>query len=113
MTDESMAHELAIWCINDAHLYRSMAKSIIQNYAVKMVKGIYDPKKAVIGWINLVEEGLRTYKKKYPGYYRIDKATKTHAAKMIEEHYKKELQEKALELYDLKKKGKAWQRRTD
>jgi hypothetical protein len=78
-----------------------------------MVKGVYDPKKALIGWVNLVEEGLQGYKKKFPGYSRVDKSTKIHAAKMIEEHYKKELQEKSLELYDLKKKGKAWQRRTD
>jgi len=119
MTDKKLGHtlayQLALWCINDAQLYRSMAKSIIYNYAVKMVKGIYDPKKAIVGWVNLVEEGLRTFRTKNTKYLytRVDKETKVTAARIIEEYYKNELEEKALQLYDLKKKGKAWQRRPD
>ena len=110
MTDQAMAHELYIWCVNDGLLYRQMAQPIIKNYAIRKVKGIYDPKRAVVGWTNLVEEGLSRYKKRFPGYYRIDKATKVAAAKMIETHYRNELEDKAVELFDLKKKGKAWQR---
>jgi hypothetical protein len=110
MTDQATAHELYIWCVNDVQLYRQMAQSIIKNYAIRKVKGIYDPKRAIVGWTNLVEEGLSRYKKRFPGYYRIDKATKVAAAKQIENHYREELEEMTAKLTDLKKKGKAWQR---
>lgn len=110
MTNQQMANELALWCVNNVQLYRQMTQPTIKNYAIKKVKGIYDPKRAVVGWMNLIEEGLKLYKKKYPGYYRIDKATKSAAAKMVADHYRNELEDKAVELYDLKKSGKAWQR---
>jgi hypothetical protein len=110
MTDQEMAKELALWCINDGLLYRQTTQSIIKNYAIKKVKGIYDPKRAIVRWLTLVEEELVRYKKKFPGYYRIDKTTKVAAAKMVENYYRNELEDKAVELYDLKKAGKAWQR---
>jgi hypothetical protein len=112
LTREPTAQELAFWCINDAQLYHSMTKSIIHNNAVKIVKKIYDQKKAVISWISLVEEGISNQKVKYPGNYQVDKSIKTRAAKIVQIHYQNELEKKARELYEFKIQGKDWQRRT-
>lgn len=111
MTDRHFAEELYLYTVNDAGLYRSMAQPIIHNYAIKRIKGIYDPAKAITGWVNLVEEGLKEYKKEFPGYYRVDKGTKLLAAKAIGNHYEEEIQTKVKKLTVLKKTGKAWKQR--
>lgn len=114
MVNQRIGDELALYILHDRKLYDQKATPIIKLYAIKYVKGIYDPKKALVGWMSLVDEGWSKFKKEYPGYYPpLDKATKILVAKYLESHYDDEIQDKALKMYDLKKAGKAWQRGTD
>jgi hypothetical protein len=111
MTDKPFAEDLYLFIANDGQLYRSMAQSIIHAYAVRKIKGTYDPEKAVQGWVNLVEEGLAKYKKKFPGFYKVDKGTKLVVAKALGNRYAEELNERVKKLTALKNAGKSWQRR--
>lgn len=111
MADKDMALEFAWFIENDGQLYRSQTQSIIHNYAIKKIKGIYDAKRAITGWLNLVENGIRKYKKEFPGYYKIDKGTKILVAKHLAMTYAEEIAMKVKKMRTLKKAGKPWQRR--
>lgn len=114
MADEPRAWELYLYIKKDGQLYRQMTQSIIHNYAIKKIKGTYDPQKAIKGWVNLVEEGLARYKKEYRGYEvvrTVDMGTKILAAKHLADAYAEELANKVKQLRALKATGKVWQRR--
>jgi hypothetical protein len=110
MTDKVFAQELYLFITNDGLLYRQMGQSIIKNYAIKKVKGEYDAELAIKGWLNMVEAGLRKYKTKFPGYYKVDKETKIFIARGLGKHYEEEILLMVKKLTVLKKAGKAWQR---
>jgi len=111
MVDKPMAWELYLFIENDGQLYRSQTQSIIHNYAIRKIKGIYDAKRAITGWLNLVENGIRKYKKEFPGYYNIGKETKILVAKHLANAYAEEIAMKVRKMKTLKKSGKPWQRR--
>lgn len=81
--DEPLARELAITIENDGNLYRQMYEPIAKNYARKMAKCTYDKDKAIKGIVNLVDEGLRRYKKDFGDVGRVSTATKVASAKEL------------------------------
>lgn len=111
MTDKDFAYELYGFIITDSQLYRQQGLPIIKNLAIKKVKGIYDKTLALKLWGYLVENGLKKYKKQFPGYYRVDAGTKLACAKMIADEFSEAIRDTANNMKTLKKAGKPWQMR--
>lgn len=80
--DHITARELVLYIENDGTLYRQMYRPIVQNYAKKVVKRKYNRQLAVKGVVNLVNEGIRRYRKEF-GLSQVSAATKHAAAKTI------------------------------
>lgn len=110
MTDDTMATEFYLFISNDGQLYRMKTQPIIRNLAIKKVKGVYDATLALKLWGHLVEDGIKKYKKEWPGYYRIDAGTKLACAKKLANEYREELDHLVTKMKTLKKAGKLWQK---
>ncbi len=59
--------ELKLWIDNDGQLYRQQKKPIIDNLTKKLTKGVYDKTKAEKLWMYLVENGAKSYTKRFGG----------------------------------------------
>jgi hypothetical protein len=66
-TPEALAAELKMFTENDGEIYRGQTTSILKNLATKMVKGVYDPDKAVDLFMYLAESGAKKYAKEFGG----------------------------------------------
>lgn len=108
--DEGVATELALTAVNDYQMYR-WAKSIIINYAQKRVKGTYNRELAIKGFVPIVEETARQYRREYGGIGRLSMATKRLAAAEILDHYEDEIREMTQKMQGVKDSGKPWVRR--
>ena len=94
---ETEAHELALYTVNEADLYRQRAQPIMTNLRKKIRKGTYDAVKALKLWAYLADAGAQKYTKEIGeggpnGSYGIfSKADRALAAKELAEHYEDEL----------------------
>lgn len=66
-TDESVAAELLLFVENDRDLYERMFKPIVKNMMRKVKRGVYDPAKAVQGFLYLMDEGAKRYAAEFGG----------------------------------------------
>jgi hypothetical protein len=80
--DTSLARELTLFIENDGTLYRQMYRSIVKNYARKVVKRVYNRTQAIRGVVHLVNEGIVRYRREF-GLPPVNQATKESAAKQI------------------------------
>jgi len=99
MINKRAVHEIVLFIENDANLYRQMYTPIVINYAKKVIAKTYNHEKAVKGVVNLVDEGIRRYRKEFgvegareyglgPG---VSMETKIAAAKEILSGMKEEI----------------------
>lgn len=83
--------ELHLYADNDAELYRQQREPIEKNLDKKWEKGAYDREKAVLAYLNLVDNASRKYRKEfasYPSSQKIfTKADKVKVAKEMEEDF--------------------------
>ena len=94
MIDEIKVEELYLYTVNNGNLYRTKAKSIMENLAKKKISGKYDHDLAVKAWMYLVEDGLRSYNKEFSEEsLKLTKEEKTEVAKEIQSHYDEELED--------------------
>lgn len=63
MSEES--RELALFAENDGDLYRQRIEPIIKNLALKKIKGIYDPVKALTLWKYAADDAAKRYTKDF------------------------------------------------
>lgn len=59
--DKVAAHELFLFIVDDADLYRQQGEPIILNLRRKIKRGIYDPQKALKLWRHLADFGAKKY----------------------------------------------------
>lgn len=118
-TGKPIGHEFAQYIVDavesDGDLYHQIYRPIVVNYAIKRVKGVYDPKKAVIGTMHLAEEGIKKFKRRAEEYYEvpfgnIPPLTKQKIAVELLKGMESEIADTVREMTVLKKAGKAWQR---
>lgn len=118
-TGKPIGHEFAQYIVDavesDGDLYRQIYRPIVVNYAIKRVKGVYDPKKALIGVMHLTEEGIKKHQRHAEEYYETSfgKVPITVKQKITVELLKgmeSEIADTVREMMKLKKAGKAWQR---
>lgn len=60
-SDEALAAELVRFTVSDGDLYRQQVQPILANLAKKIVKGRYDPDKALVLWGYLADNGALKY----------------------------------------------------
>ena len=101
VANKRAVHEIVLFIENDGNLYRQMYTPIVVNYAKKVIAKTYNHEKAVKGVINLVDEGIRRYRKEFgaegareyglgPG---VSMETKIAAAKILLSGMKEEIRE--------------------
>lgn len=100
--DDIKINELYLYTVNTGDLYRKVAQPIMDNLAKKIVNGTYDKTKALIAWQRLADQGAVRYDKEINdgrgSMMWIPKKEREEVAKLIQEHYEEELQEKAEKL---------------
>ncbi len=106
--DEATAHELYLYIENDGQLYRQMYQPQVMNMARRIVRGDFNPEKAVKLVVYLVEEGIRRYRKEF-GLGTVNRATKEAAARMLLPYMTEQAQEKAREITASKKRARPGQ----
>lgn len=107
--DEIKINELYLYTVNTGDLYRKVAQPIMDNLAKKIANGTYDKTKALIAWQRLADQGATRYDKEINdgrgSMMWIPKKEREEVAKLIQEHYEEELNEKAEKLKSEKKKS--------
>ena len=101
--DAVTAHELALYAVNDAVLYRRQAQPIIKRLAWRKSRGDYDHAKALVLWGYLAESAAKAYHQEfcyYPSspikwHHVFPSPVRKLAAQEIAEHYADELSETA------------------
>lgn len=100
--DDIKVNELYLYTVNTGDLYRKVAQPIMDNLAKKIANGTYDKTKALIAWQRLADQGAVRYDREINdgrgSMMWIPKKEREEVAKMIQEHYEEELQEKAEKL---------------
>lgn len=82
--DKAQGDELALSIENDGLLYRQMVTPIINNYARKKLKGIYNKSLAIKGILHIVEAGRRSYIKNFGSIGgTVSKETKIYTANQL------------------------------
>jgi len=88
------AHELDLFIVNDADLYRQQHIPIIKNLITKMARGTYDSEKAVKMFMYLVESGAKKYKKEFGDglkwHEMFNVATRREVAKSLRDSFETE-----------------------
>lgn len=84
--DEIGARELELYIMNDYQLYKSQLEPIEKNYKRKIKKGTFNKEKAVLGYLNLVDNGARKYNKEFGGT-NFNKATRIEVAKRLTDDF--------------------------
>jgi hypothetical protein len=93
MTNDTDAHELALFATNDGDLYRARIQPIIQNLARKVAAGTYDADKAPAIWRYAADDAAQRYTRAHgtPGphgaYGSFDTATRKACAAMLADSY--------------------------
>ena len=59
--DKSLARELTLYIENDGGIYKSVTTPLINNYARKKLRGVYNKQRAIKGILMIVEAGRRKY----------------------------------------------------
>ena len=107
--DEIKINELYLYTVNTGDLYRKVAQPIMDNLAKKIANGTYDKTKALISWQRLADQGAARYDREINdgrgSMMWIPKKEREEVAKLIQEHYEEELNEKAEKLKSEKKKS--------
>jgi len=109
--DREVAEELELYIINDSGMYRQMAQPLILNYARKKVNRTYDGNLAIKGFINLVETGVKKYRRDFGSDSLggpINRATKELTGKHLLRYYQEEIMDTARMMKILKDAGKPW-----
>lgn len=105
--DDIKVNELYLYTVNTGNLYRQMAQPIMDNLARKIVRGNYNKDMALKAWQNLADKGAAMYDREINdgrgSMMWISKPERTEVAKMLQEHYEEELQEKVEKLKSDKK----------
>ena len=60
-SDEAVVAELVQFTVNEGGLYRQQVQPILLNLAKKIIKGTYDPEKALVLWGHLADNGAKKY----------------------------------------------------
>ena len=90
-TDEHNVRELELYIDSDADLYRQQKTPIIKNLMKKKAKSTYNHDKAVLGFLNLVNNGARKYKKDIPNSdFSFSKADRIAVAKRLTSDFETE-----------------------
>jgi hypothetical protein len=100
--DVPAAHELFLFAVNEADLYRQQITPIVLNLRKKIKKGVYDPALALKLWRYAAdtaakwytfEFGDRTGTRKYSqkGYGIFNVPTRLETAKQMQDHYDSEV----------------------
>jgi hypothetical protein len=84
------AHELALYAINSAELYRQRIVPIITNLRRKKARGVYDAARAPRAWRYAADDAAKRYVREFGG--RFDVADRDAAAHQIAAHYAAELE---------------------
>lgn len=93
MVDEILGDEIVLYITNDGGLYRK-AKAIIANQAKHMMKGRWNRAGGIKGFMHLVEDGIRAYRKDF-GLGPVDKATKEYISGQLLDTYMEQIEEEA------------------
>lgn len=97
MADEQAAHELYLFAVNDANLYRQRILPIIANLKKKKAKGVYDASLALKLWKYAADDAAKRYNKEYSGsvtgYGPFSVATRMETAKHLADHYIEHIRE--------------------
>lgn len=116
-TDVTAAHELVLWGVNDAELYRRRAIPIISNLAKKMKAGTYDAATASKAWLYWADNAAKKYMVEVVGVgfgpYRHDtgfgifnKAARELAANEASDYYLDETKQIAGQIAVVKPRAK-------
>jgi len=82
--DKAQGDELSLSIENDGTLYRQMVTPIINNYARKKVKGVYNKTQAIKGILHLVEAGRRSYIRNFGSIGGVvSRETKIYTANLL------------------------------
>lgn len=87
-------NELTLYTINDGQLYYQKTQHIIENYAKKMLRNVYDETLAIKGFMYVVNDALKKYNAKF-GELRLTKEEKEEVAKNLLDHYMDEIKDTA------------------
>ena len=88
--DDVAAHELALYAVNNAELYRQMIVPSLSNLRRKLARGVYDGVKAHKLWRYVADAASHAYAVEFGGP-RFDVPTRDEAARQIAAHYESEL----------------------
>lgn len=91
----SEARELELWIENDGDLYRGMHLPIIENLMRRWRKGTYDHNKAVKAFLNLADEGAKSYVEEFgspdSAWHEIfPKSARLEVAESMRDHFEAE-----------------------
>ena len=98
-------------------IYRNHILPLNQNYARKVVRGTYDPTRAIDGYINVVEMVLPQIKREFNEYYErkvvnsVPHEIKEMIARELQYEYEELLQSMVQDILDKRKKKRVTQKR--
>ena len=93
--DDYIVREIELFIVNESDLYR-MVQAIVKNQAKHFLKGRWSEAGAIKGFTNLVNEGIRAYRRQGFGPdlpSRISRKVKEEIAKNLLEYYMDEIEE--------------------
>jgi hypothetical protein len=99
IVDEQAAHELYLFAVNDAGLYRQRILPIIANLKRKIKRGVYDPVLALKLWKYAADDAAQRYTREYgegKGYGVFTVPTRKETAAHLADHYMEHVRENPL-----------------